>query len=107
MQPVPEGLNWDFWLGQAPKAEYCPERSHFRFRWWYEYSGGIATDWGAASHGCGALGPRRRKFGADHHRRNQDPTAAYFRRIQHAQVRDRRLHVSRRRARADVGPTAR
>jgi len=46
-QPVPEGLNWDMWLGQAPKADYCPERSHFRFRWWYEYSGGIATDWGA------------------------------------------------------------
>jgi len=46
-QPVPEGLNWDFWLGQAPKAEYCPERCHYQFRWWYEYSGGIATDWGA------------------------------------------------------------
>jgi predicted dehydrogenase len=46
-QNVPEGLNWDFWLGQAPKAEYCPERCHYRFRWWYEYSGGIATDWGA------------------------------------------------------------
>jgi predicted dehydrogenase len=46
-QPVPEGLNWDFWLGQAPKVEFCPERSHHRFRWWYEYSGGICTDWGA------------------------------------------------------------
>jgi myo-inositol 2-dehydrogenase/D-chiro-inositol 1-dehydrogenase len=46
-QPVPEGLNWDFWLGQAPLADYCPERCHFQFRWWYEYSGGIATDWGA------------------------------------------------------------
>jgi myo-inositol 2-dehydrogenase/D-chiro-inositol 1-dehydrogenase len=46
-QPVPDGLNWDMWLGQAPQAAYCPERSHFRFRWWYEYSGGIATDWGA------------------------------------------------------------
>lgn len=46
-QPVPDGLNWDFWLGQAPSVDYCPERSHFRFRWWYEYSGGIATDWGA------------------------------------------------------------
>jgi predicted dehydrogenase len=46
-QPVPEGLNWDFWLGQAPLADYCPERCHFRFRWWYEYSGGICTDWGA------------------------------------------------------------
>jgi myo-inositol 2-dehydrogenase / D-chiro-inositol 1-dehydrogenase len=46
-QDVPEGLNWDFWLGQAPQADYCPERCHYRFRWWYEYSGGIATDWGA------------------------------------------------------------
>ncbi len=46
-QPVPEGLNWDFWLGQAPKADYCPERCHNTFRWWYEYSGGICTDWGA------------------------------------------------------------
>jgi predicted dehydrogenase len=46
-QPVPEGLNWDFWLGQAPNVDYCPERCHHNFRWWYEYSGGIATDWGA------------------------------------------------------------
>jgi myo-inositol 2-dehydrogenase / D-chiro-inositol 1-dehydrogenase len=46
-KPVPDGLNWDYWLGQAPKADYCPERCHFQFRWWYEYSGGICTDWGA------------------------------------------------------------
>ncbi|MBI3465451.1 MAG: Gfo/Idh/MocA family oxidoreductase [Planctomycetes bacterium] len=46
-KPVPESLNWDYWLGQAPKVEYCPERCHFTFRWWYEYSGGIGTDWGA------------------------------------------------------------
>jgi predicted dehydrogenase len=46
-QSVPDGLNWDVWLGQAPQADYCPERCHYRFRWWYEYSGGIATDWGA------------------------------------------------------------
>jgi myo-inositol 2-dehydrogenase/D-chiro-inositol 1-dehydrogenase len=46
-QPVPEGLDWDMWQGQAKVAEYCPERCHYRFRWWYEYSGGIATDWGA------------------------------------------------------------
>jgi predicted dehydrogenase len=46
-KPVPEGFNWDLWLGQAPLADYCPERSHFTFRWWYEYSGGIGTDWGA------------------------------------------------------------
>ena len=46
-KPVPENLNWDLWLGQAPAVDYCPERCHFSFRWWYEYSGGIITDWGA------------------------------------------------------------
>jgi predicted dehydrogenase len=46
-QPVPANLNWDFWLGQAPMVDYIPERCHYQFRWWYEYSGGIMTDWGA------------------------------------------------------------
>lgn len=46
-QPAPENLNWENWLGQAPLVNYCKERSHFTFRWWYEYSGGIITDWGA------------------------------------------------------------
>lgn len=46
-KPIPDTLNWDFWLGQAPSVDYCPERCHFSFRWWYEYSGGIMTDWGA------------------------------------------------------------
>jgi predicted dehydrogenase len=45
--PPPEGLNWDFWLGQTPQAEYNPERCFYNFRWWYEYSGGKMTDWGA------------------------------------------------------------
>lgn len=45
--PVPEGLDWDFWLGQTPKVEYVPQRCHYEFRWWYEYSGGKMTDWGA------------------------------------------------------------
>jgi predicted dehydrogenase len=45
--PVPAGLNWDFWLGQAPQVEYLKERCHQTFRWWFEYSGGPVTDWGA------------------------------------------------------------
>jgi predicted dehydrogenase len=43
----PETLNWDLWLGPAPKVDYIKERSHGNFRWWYEYSGGKMTDWGA------------------------------------------------------------
>jgi len=45
--PVPAGLNWDYWLGQAPKVDYVPQRCHTMFRYWYEYSGGTMTDWGA------------------------------------------------------------
>lgn len=45
--PVPQAFNWDFWLGQAPQAEYCRERTHGTFRWWFDYSGGPVTDWGA------------------------------------------------------------
>ena len=43
---VPEGLDWDLWLGPAPKQDYCEERRRF-FRWYLEYSGGKMTDWGA------------------------------------------------------------
>lgn len=46
-QPVPPELNWDFWQGQAPKVDYLPQRCHSMFRYWYEYSGGTMTDWGA------------------------------------------------------------
>ena len=45
--PVPAKLDWDLWLGQAPKVEYVPERTHTTFRFWYDYSGGTITDWGA------------------------------------------------------------
>ena len=45
--PVPEGLNWEYWQGQTPNVEYLKERCHANFRWWWEYSGGPVTDWGA------------------------------------------------------------
>jgi predicted dehydrogenase len=45
--PVPAGLDWDFWQGQAPLRDYVPERCHMKFRYWLEYSGGTMTDWGA------------------------------------------------------------
>jgi predicted dehydrogenase len=45
--PVPQGLDWDFWQGQAPAVDYVKQRCHTFFRYWYEYSGGTMTDWGA------------------------------------------------------------
>ncbi len=45
--PVPPQLDWEMWLGQAPLVDYTEKRCHYEFRWWYEYSGGKMTDWGA------------------------------------------------------------
>ena len=44
---VPLNFNWDMWQGQTPEVPYLAERTHYTFRWWYEYSGGQMTDWGA------------------------------------------------------------
>lgn len=43
----PPTLDWDMWLGQAPSVDYMEKRCHYEYRWWYEYSGGKFTDWGA------------------------------------------------------------
>ncbi len=45
-ESVPEHLNWDMYQGQAPVQDYCAPRTHANYRWWYEYAGGIVTDWG-------------------------------------------------------------
>ena len=44
---VPACLDWNMWQGQTPDVPYIEERCLFTFRWWYEYSGGQMTDWGA------------------------------------------------------------
>jgi predicted dehydrogenase len=44
--PVPQGLDWDRWLGPAPQTDYVEER-YRSWRGWYEYGGGKLTDWGA------------------------------------------------------------
>jgi hypothetical protein len=48
--PVPDGFDYDFWLGQAPWSPYTRVRCHGSFRWFLDYSGGQVTDWGA--HHC-------------------------------------------------------
>jgi predicted dehydrogenase len=45
-QPVPEHLDYDLWLGPAPKAPYNRERVYYTFRWIWDYSGGVICDWG-------------------------------------------------------------
>jgi predicted dehydrogenase len=44
--PVPEGFDYNTWLGPAPDAPYSPARTHVNFRWILDYSGGQVTDWG-------------------------------------------------------------
>ena len=45
--PVPEGFDYNRWLGPAPAVPYCEGRTHWNFRWILDYSGGQVTDWGA------------------------------------------------------------
>jgi predicted dehydrogenase len=43
----PAGLDWDLYLGPAPKVPYNRNRYTWNFRWYWDYSGGNMTDWGA------------------------------------------------------------
>ena len=44
--PVPDGVNYKMWLGPAPERVFNPNRFHFNFRWFWDYAGGLMTDWG-------------------------------------------------------------
>jgi predicted dehydrogenase len=66
--PVPDAeppstVDYDLWLGPAPKRPFNRNRFHFNFRWYYDYSGGLMTDWGAhmidiANWAMGVTAPR-------------------------------------------------
>jgi predicted dehydrogenase len=42
----PEGFDWEAWLGPAPKRKYNRNRTFYRFRWFYDHSGGQLTNFG-------------------------------------------------------------
>jgi predicted dehydrogenase len=42
----PPGLDYNLWLGPAPKRAFNPNRFIFNFRYFWDYAGGYATDWG-------------------------------------------------------------
>lgn len=46
-EPVPDGFDYNMWLGQAPDAPYTTMRCHYTFRFILDYSGGQMTNWGA------------------------------------------------------------
>ena len=43
---APAGVNYDMWLGPATKRPFNANRFHFNFRWFWDYAGGLMTDWG-------------------------------------------------------------
>jgi len=60
-QPVPEGFDYNFWLGSAPEAPFHPERCFFRWRYILDYSNGQTVNFGAHSNDIAQWG-----LGTDH-----------------------------------------
>ncbi len=59
----PPGVDYDLWLGPAPLRPFNPNRFHFSFRWYWDYAGGLMTDWGVhlidtVLYGMQAVAPR-------------------------------------------------
>lgn len=60
---VPDGVDYNFWLGPAPERPFNKNRFHFNFRWFWDYAGGMMTDWGVhiidyALYGMNAKAPK-------------------------------------------------
>lgn len=52
----PPGVDYAMWLGPAPKRSFNASRFHFNFRWFWDYAGGLMTDWGVHLLDYGLLG---------------------------------------------------
>jgi predicted dehydrogenase len=54
----PPGVDYAMWLGPAPQRSFNASRYHFNFRWFWDYAGGLMTDWGVHLLDYGLLGMR-------------------------------------------------
>lgn len=52
----PPGVDYKAWLGPAPTRPFNGSRFHFNFRWFWDYAGGLMTDWGVHLLDYGLLG---------------------------------------------------
>jgi len=52
----PSGVDYAMWLGPAPTRAFNASRFHFNFRWFWDYAGGLMTDWGVHLLDYGLLG---------------------------------------------------
>ncbi|MDO5580446.1 MAG: Gfo/Idh/MocA family oxidoreductase [Planctomycetia bacterium] len=78
LSPAPETLDWNMWCGQAPVKPHRwtndtqffsasnagQSRGHLNFRWWFEYSGGRITDWGAHHIDCALWAINKQTIGS-------------------------------------------
>jgi len=53
---APSGVDYQSWLGPAPTKPFNASRFHFNFRWFWDYAGGLMTDWGVHLLDYGLLG---------------------------------------------------
>lgn len=52
----PAGVDYAAWIGPAQMRPFNPSRFHFNFRWFWDYAGGLMTDWGVHLLDYGLLG---------------------------------------------------
>jgi predicted dehydrogenase len=52
----PAGVDFAMWLGPAPTRTFNSSRFHFNFRWFWDYAGGLMTDWGVHLLDYGLIG---------------------------------------------------
>ena len=45
-EPIPAGVDYAMWLGPSAKRPFNRNRFHYEFRWFWDYAGGLMTDWG-------------------------------------------------------------